>query len=79
MTEYGAESGEKDIHYANTWLPVNWRHTGGGPALAPEMQLETHYVDWFYREMSWNDQYVVVFYSVAQSLFGSGIGPVTIN
>ena len=36
----------------NTWLPLNWRTTGGGPALAPNMTLGIDYVDWFYKDMS---------------------------
>jgi hypothetical protein len=30
--------------FVNTWLPVNYRTTGGGPALAPDMVIYKSYL-----------------------------------
>jgi len=44
-----------EVTYVNTWLPINYRTTGGGPAMPNGMILLTDYVGWFYRDASFYD------------------------
>ena len=71
----------KEIHYVNTWLPINFRQTGGGPAMQDGMAVYTDYISWFYKNeyLTVFGKYIHVFYAVLSASFGGGIGPVTIT
>jgi len=63
--------------YVNTWLPSNYRTTGGGPAMPEGMILHTDYVAWFYADATVWSRYIHTFYSILLFCLGNCIGPVT--
>ena len=56
---------------------MNYRDTGGGPAMPSDMILYTEYITWFYEDSTIFTRYLHVFYSVICATFGGGIGPVS--
>jgi hypothetical protein len=65
--------------YVNTWLPINYRAAGGGPAMPLSEPTDSDYIGWFYDKNDRVTRYALVFNSVLNCMFGGGIGPVNIR